>query len=111
MHLLLDKLLKKRRIKSAKDLSSEEKTQFDNWARKLEGKEISVGDIKNFIISQINIIKSKLKDTALPDNQMARLILQWNVYESIIGMIESPQTEKERLEQYLQDLLQDKVIL
>ncbi len=105
MHQLLEKLFKKRGITSINELTSEEKEQFDNWQRILSEGEITVDKIKDFCTLQLGIIKGQMKNMDNMPSKNERLTIYFNVYDTLIALITSPQAERESLEKYLLQLI------
>lgn len=106
MHTLLEQLLKKRGIKSVEQLTPEEGEQFDKWQKILSEGELTVDKIKEFCQVKMNIIKTQLKDTDNTPEKNERLVIYFNIYDTLITLLNSPQAERESLEKYLNQLLQ-----
>jgi hypothetical protein len=102
---ILDKILKKRGFNNTSELSPEEKETFDKWERILSDGEMSIDKIKLFCESQVGIIESQFRNIDNSKEKNERLILQHNIYKTIISVIVSPQAERENLEKYLKTLL------
>ncbi len=105
MHQLLEKLLKKRKIEDITALEPEEKEVFDKWNRILSEGEMTVDKIREFCESQLNVIKEQMKNTDNVPQKNERLIICLNIYDSLINLIRSPGAERESLEKYLNQLL------
>lgn len=107
MHQLLERLLKKRKIESIVELDKDEVRDFDRWQRILIAKEIDLENLKDFIKEQ----KGKAEqEIANPDNTKERdmfLKASLNIYRSLLELIESPRAEKETLEKFLNQLLEE----
>lgn len=102
---ILSLILKKRGIESETDLSAEEKAEFEQWKKVLGKKEIDIKDLAAFCEAQIRLIKAQLDDLERTPEKTDRLVLLLGVYEKILGLIQSPEKEKEQLVTYLQGLL------
>ena len=102
---LLDKLLKKRGIEHVDELSTEEKQVFDRYTAVLKGENLSVESIRKFCENQIKVIEGIIADGKIrpTDLQLASL----HVYLNILKAIEAPEKERESLEKYLNQILND----
>lgn len=107
MHILLEKLLRKQKIESLSELRPEEQEVYDNWERILSQGEVTVDKIAAFCQSQIGIIETKWNDLDNTNSKNDRLILLHTVYRAILNMIKAPVAERENLEKYLNQLLQN----
>ena len=90
MHSLINKLFAKRGIKSANELSPEEKADFDNWERILSKEELTTNDIKDFCLSQVDMIESKWRDLTIENERKQELIPYHTVYKALLKVIDSP---------------------
>lgn len=99
---ILSRLLEKRGV-TEDSLNGEEKVQFDNWKRTLSGGEITVTTIRDFCTRMIDVIETKWRDFEYKDKE--KLLPSHSVYKAILGIIDGPKTEKEKLEQYLTNLI------
>ena len=105
MHLLLSKLLEKRGI-VREDLSKEEQDWFKEKERILSlNDEITIEDLKKFCQSQKNRIEDQWKNLDNSAIKNERLILVHGVYSTIITALGASKTEREVLEDYLQQLI------
>ncbi len=102
---ILSKLLKKRGIQNVEELSSEEREKFDSWQKILSSGEITVDKIKEFCYNEIKRIESQWKDLNNSHEKNQRLIIMHTVYKQLSILIDSPKTERESLEKYLQSLI------
>lgn len=100
---ILSRLLQKRGVTES-ELSAEEKIQFDNWKKILSEGELTVSTIKEFCQRQIGIIEGKWKDFEYQNKE--KLLPYHSVYKSILGVIDGPKVERENLEKYLNQLLE-----
>lgn len=105
MHSLIARVFKKKGIEDIKSLTSEDREEYEKWQAILSSKPIQVSTIKEFCQRNIESIESQMIDLDNSDKKNNRLILQYNIYKALIGIIERPQKEKEALEKYLHDLL------
>ena len=105
MHILLEKLLRKRGIESVNDLNKEEKDQYDAWQKILSEGEMSVDKIKDFCSLQLSVIKGLMKGMDNTPEKNNRLIIYFNIYDTLLTLLTSPQAERESLEKYLTQLL------
>jgi len=104
---ILTKYLDKLGVGSPKDLSADEKQQFDSWNKVLSEGPITVEKIVDFCKAQKGFAETKLSDLDNSTQKNERLIILNNVYGKIIGLVERPQVEKESLEKYLNSLILD----
>lgn len=104
MHTLLEKLLKKRGINNVNDLNTEEKAQFDTWQSQLSEGEITVKRISDFCQLQLDIIKAQMKGIDNSPAKNERLTIYFNIYDTLLNLINSPQAERESLVKYLEQL-------
>ena len=104
---LLKQLLKKRGIENTTELNDEEKSDFDRWNQILSKGEINVEKILEFCKHQKQIIENQWSnlDNAAVKNE--RLVIQHTIYSKLIGVIESPASEREALEKHLQDMIKN----
>lgn len=105
MHSLLGKLLRKRNIESVDQLDAEERAEFDNYDRVLSKRELTLDEVKNFCKSQVGIIESKWRDYGVDQSKKVELLPYYTVYKTLLQVIDSPQTEREGMEQYLTQLI------
>lgn len=101
---LLTKLLHKRGIKGADELTTEERVQWDQWQGVLSKEELTIVDLKEFCKTQIEIIKGKWKDFNSEEKRKAELIPYFTVYDTILAAIDSPKVAREALERQLMQL-------
>jgi hypothetical protein len=104
---LLTRLFARKGIKSVDELSKEERATFDNYEKVLSKTELSVGDIKDFLKSQISLIEGKWRDLGLNSMAKAELIPLHTVYRALLTAIDAPMLEREQLETYLRGLIKD----
>lgn len=100
---ILSKLLQKKKIEKVEDLSPEEQATFKHYQAILE-KEVTVSSIKEFCLTQIKLIESKIADNPKTDDDHY-LKACLHVYLNIIRLIEAPDLERKSLEQHLEDLI------
>ena len=106
MHILLSKLLAKRGIEKLDDLSKEEKEWFDAKQRILSQQDdITVDDFKKFCQSQIDLIQDQWKNLDNTTLKNERLVILHTVYSTILKVATGSKTEREMLEDHLQQLL------
>ena len=105
MHILLSKLLDKRKIKH-EEPSPEEKSDFDRWEKILSSGEITVKKIEESCRNQLVSIDAQMRSVDNSTQKNERLICLHSVYSAIIGLLSGPEAEKQALERYLSDLLQ-----
>jgi hypothetical protein len=101
---ILSRFLQKRNLKE-EELRPEEKAQFDQWKLTLSEGECSVEKIKEFCIRMVQAIEVKWADFDYPNKD--KLIPSHSVYKAILGVIDGPKAEKERLEKYLTQLIEN----
>ena len=104
MHTLLSKLLAKKNITDLKDLDAEERATFDSYERILSKRELTLEEVKQFCKTQVGIIEGKWKDYGMEQTKKAELLPYYTVYKTILDVIQSPQAEREAMEQYLTQL-------
>lgn len=102
--LLMD-LFKKKGIESVDQLSTEEKADYDRWTGILSAGDVTVESITKFCQNQISIIQVSWKEKNNSKEMNDRLVMQFNVYSTIVQAITSPTAEREALEKYLTSLL------
>ena len=102
---ILSKLLQKRGVDES-GLSPEEKTQYDNWKRILTEEGITVEKIADFCRQMISVIESKWASLEISADKKAELVPYHTVYRAIQQVIDGPKSERERLEKYLNQLLE-----
>lgn len=101
---ILSKLLTKRGI-TREELSTEEKEEFNQWEKILKKEELTIGDLKNFMGQQVDLIDTKWRDYGLSDKKKAELIPYHTVYKVLLGAISAPQQERSQLIQYITNLI------
>jgi hypothetical protein len=101
MKSLLQKLLQKKGIETAENLSVDERTIFDNYDRVLSKETLTIEDIKKFLQTQVTIIENKWKDYDSTNAKKAELIPYHTVYKTLLQTIDAPLVEKRALEDYL----------
>lgn len=109
MHTLLQRLLQKRNV-DIKDLLPEEKQDFDRWESKLQGKDLSVPAIADYCRAQLVKIEAQWDNIDNSDKKNGRLILLHTVYGKIARMISTHEKEREELEKYLDNLIDNNTI-
>lgn len=102
---LLSKLLEKRGIDKVEDLSIEEKAVFDRYKVVLTGETVTIETLKEFCKSQIAVIEARFASPGgvYADDVYFKACL--HVYLNLLKAIESPQAERESLEKYLTQLI------
>lgn len=105
MNNIISKLFNKRGIKDSSELSEEEKGQFEQWQAILAKESLTVSDIIEFCEGQVANIEAQFKDLDNSSEKQNKLVIQHNVYKTLINIIKSPSAEKESLERYLTDML------
>lgn len=99
---ILERLLNKRNIDKVEDLAPDEQEQIRKWKAVLSGETVTVDTLKAFCQSQIRIIESKCDGVnPLTNLQQASM----HVYLNLLKAIEAPEAERESLEKYLTQLL------
>lgn len=105
---LLSRLLNKRGIQDVKDLSQDEQKDFERWKRILSDGEVSVEKIAQFCENKKRQIETQWRDMSNDMLKNERLVIYHNVYSAILEAIKAPVAEREQLEKYLQQLLDEK---
>lgn len=105
MHELLEKLFLQRGIKNTKDLSPEEREDFDRSNAILSKEGLEVKDIKKFCEIQIAIIKQKWGDYNINSKEKGDLVPYFTVYSSILGAMDGPRVAREAEEKRLEAML------
>ena len=107
MHIILQKLLRKRGIEDKQTLSVEEKVDYERWERILSGGDITVEKIATFCKAQISLIEMQWKDMGNDTKKNERLIIAHTIYSTILKVITSPEVERVTLEEYLNKLIHE----
>lgn len=104
---ILSKLLQKRGIEKIDDLDEVEKKTYQEWHRVLSKEKLTIEDIEEFCQNQVNGIELKWKELDWVESreQQIRSITAHTIYKTLLGVIKSPQVEREQLEKYLEDLI------
>ena len=97
-------LLERLGIKSAAELTPEEKVIFDNYDAILSKENMTIDDVKQFCEIQISVITAKWRDYGMENNKKAELIPYFSVYSSLLNLIDSPQAARKRAEEELNKL-------
>lgn len=105
MHKLLNLLLEKRGVK-LEELSAQEKADFDRWNKTLIQEPITLGNLEEFIKEQLNKAQDQIAEPENTKEKDLYLKSCLNIYKALLGVIETPQVEKEQVEKYLKQLLQ-----
>ena len=106
MHILLSRLLEKRKIKSVEELSADERTWVEEKQRILsQPDEITLESFGKFCQSQIDSIASQWKNLDNTTQKNERLITLFTVYSTLLKVVTSNKQERELLEDHLQQLL------
>ena len=106
MHILLSRLLEKRKIKNIEELSTEERTWIEEKQRILsQPDEITLESFSTFCQSQIDSIASQWKNLDNSTQKNERLITLYTVYSTLLKVVTSNKQERELLEDHLQQLL------
>lgn len=103
---ILTRLLEKRGVKE-EELSGEEKIQFDNWKQILTEESITVEKIKEFVERMTSLIEGKWLSFDTGEDKKKELMPYYVVYKAVLGMINSSGVERERLEKYLNQLIEN----
>ena len=104
MHTLLEKLFRKRGIKDATQLDTEEKATFENWDKILSKEELTLEDVKHFCQSQLSIIEGKWADYGIEQAKKSEFLPYYTVYKALLAAINSPRSAREALEKQLEQL-------
>ena len=105
MHNLIEKLLNKRGIKNIEELDKDEKETFEGWQSILSKEELTIGDVKQFCQSQVDVIENKWKDYNTENEKKAELIPYHTVYKTLLLAIDSPRSARENLENQLLQMI------
>lgn len=106
MHNILAKIFQKRGIKSADELTRDERATFDMYEAILARNEMTLADLKEFMGAQISIIENKWRDLNLAQEKKAELVPYHTVYKVILQAIDAPQAERVALEKLLVQQIQ-----
>lgn len=101
MNNILEKLFKKRGIKSVTELSHEEKETYENYQRILAKKEMTLADVREFIAVRVASIEMRWQDQSVEAAKKAELIPYHTVYKILLNAIDAPVAEREALERIL----------
>lgn len=104
MSNILEKLLKKRGIEGIEKLNDDELEQYKGWQKVLSKEKLTVEDIREFCQAQVDMIKARWRKLEPQDE---RLVVMFTIYSTLIEVIDSPRAEREKLESYLNQLLQN----
>ena len=88
-------------IKSAAELTPEEKVIFDNYDAILSKEYMTIDDVKQFCETQISVITAKWMDYGTENTKKAELIPYHTVYKVLLQTLSSPEAERKALEDYL----------
>jgi hypothetical protein len=102
--LIMD-LFKKKGIESVDQLSTEEKADYDRWTAILSAGDVTVDSLLKFCQNQINLIQIAWRDKTNSKEMNDRLVMQFNVYSTLVQAITSPTAEREALEKYLTSMI------
>ena len=105
MHKLLQSLFEKRGIKEIKDLSVEEKADFERWHGVLSKENLTIDDVKDFCLAQIETVEMRWRDLKLEQNKKAELIPYHTVYKLFLAAIDAPKVAREQAERELTELI------
>lgn len=92
---------------TTKDLSPEEKKDFDRWHAILSEGEITTDKILQFCKTQKGYIEAQMANMDNSTQKNERLVILNTVYTKFINLIEAPEVEREALEKYLNGLILD----
>lgn len=104
MEKILHDILAKRQL-DVKDLTEDEKRDFDRWNAILNDKDVTVKHISEFCENQKAIIEKQWADTNNPTQLNERLIIYHTVYSKIQKLISSSKSERESLIKHLNSML------
>lgn len=105
LNSLLSKLLAKRGIDKVEDLSDEEKVTIDKFKAVLSGENLTLDSIKDFMRMQIRVIETKFAEADSKNDVYYKACL--NVYLTMLKAMEAPERERESLERYLTQLIEE----
>lgn len=100
-HPLIEKLFKKRGIKSVEELQPDEKADFDRYQKILSTEEVEMPQLKDFLRTQKFLIEGKF-ELDNPPEKAKNLELQFIIYSKILNFLEGPKAERESLIKYLE---------
>jgi hypothetical protein len=98
---LLDEVLDKQGIKAISDLNEEEKKIYSEWEGILNAKEITIDELKKFLVTEISNAELQLLN---PNNSKEIDIFYkatLRILKVMSGFINSPENSKEWLKDYL----------
>lgn len=101
---ILYRLLNKRGLK-VEELDNDEKAQFETWNAILSKEELTLEDVKQFCLTQCEIIKGKWSNYDLENAKKAEFIPYFTVYSTLLQVIQSPKVARENLEKHLLQLI------
>lgn len=105
---LLGRLLRKRGIKSSDDLSGDERNKWDQWRRVLSQEDIvTIEQVKEYLTYQVNEIHKKLDNLDNSPLKNEKLVTILNVYLKLEKALAAPRVEREALEKYLNQLINE----
>jgi hypothetical protein len=105
MHPSLTKLLQKAGIGTVEELEPEEKVWFEARQKILSKEELTIEDIKTFLLGQISVIETKWRDLKVENSKKAELIPYHTVYKLLLAVMDGPKAAREGLEAELNQLI------
>lgn len=105
MHTLIKRIFDKKGL-DEKDLSDDDKQEYEKWERILSAKPVTLESLKEYFDSQKSIIEDLLGNLDNTTQKNDRLIAQHSVYKTMAKALTASDEERKQLEQYLQSMLQ-----
>jgi len=89
-------------------LTEEERTVFDQWEKELEGKEITIPDLKNFLERQQALALTQFENYENPKEKDLYLKVYSRICRQIILFIETPEKVKRIREDAIKEEIKTK---
>jgi len=104
MNKLLSDWLLKLGVKPT-ELQGEERDTFDSWKAILDGEELTVEKIEEFLEVQKGEIEKRFENLDNTPRKNEKLILMHVMYSKMLKMLRSGEQERAALEKHLEQLL------
>lgn len=105
---ILDRLLKKIGIEDYSKLSEEERATFNLWAKELEGKEVTIPELKNFLEGQMKLNLNQFEDFDNPKVKDLFIKVYSRICRQILSFIDTPERLRKGREAMLNEKLNEK---
>lgn len=102
---MLEKYLKKLGLSSYEELNEDEKNTYREWEESLAGKDVTIKELKEFLLSELDIAISKLTDINLTHEDETFRKVEVRVIKKMLNFIESPKVAKKFAEKAISELM------